>query len=108
VVVVAAGVELTAAGSSFAGSALKSGSAKGPLVALMPGAGVVVGIAGGTSFPAGFASVEVVVADGGDAAVGGAGATAPAGSGAERNKGLVYGVSKVIRDAWKEEKEMPL
>lgn len=93
-----AAVAGAAAGSAFS-SAPKSGSSKGPLVADMPGAGFVVGTAGisaegagaagsavgavasvGLASVAAGASVEGVWAE---TAVGGAGATAPAGSGAE-------------------------
>lgn len=76
----AAGVGAGAAGSSFAGSESKLGSAKGPLVAVIPGAGVMVGIAGGS---ADFASAGAGVAAGGEVAVAGAGASALSVFGAE-------------------------
>jgi hypothetical protein len=79
-------------GSGFF-SAPKSGSARGPLVADMPGAGCVAGMAGGASAAGaagaaawvGFASVAAGASVAGvwaETAVGGAGATAPTGSGA--------------------------
>jgi hypothetical protein len=87
-----------AAGCSSLGSGLKGSSFNGPLVALMPAAGLEAGISG-MSRGAGFggtaasavvvagtsvgASVEVVWAS---AAVGGAGTVAPTGSGAGRGK----------------------
>jgi hypothetical protein len=93
----AAGVGAGAAGCSAFGSVLKSKSSPiGPLVALMPGAGLDVGITGGSSGAAGVGAGAVSVgfastALGSDAvdaagsweaaAVGGAGAVAPAGSG---------------------------
>jgi hypothetical protein len=95
---VAAAEAAAAAGCSSLGSGLKGSSFNGPLVALMPAAGLEAGISG-MSRGAGFggtaasavvvagtsvgASVEVVWAS---AAVGGAGTVAPTGSGAGRGK----------------------
>jgi hypothetical protein len=108
-----AAAEAAAAGCSSLGSGLKGSSFNGPLVALMPAAGLEAGISG-MSRGAGFggtaasavvvagtsvglaeesvgASVEGVWAS---AAVGGAGTVAPTGSGAGRGGMLVYGYLK--------------
>jgi hypothetical protein len=107
VVGVAAGTGAT--GCSSLGSAPKGSSLSGPLVALMPAAGFEAGISGisrGAGFGGAAASVDVpgvstgfasaslgasVVDVWAEAAFGGAGATAPAGSGADRRGSSVYG-----------------
>jgi hypothetical protein len=102
----AAGVGAGATGFSSLGSALNGSSFKGPLVALMPAAGLDAGSSGmstGAGFDGAAASVVVVLGTsagfvaalvgasvedvGAEAAVGGTGAVAPTGSGAEnRNR----------------------
>lgn len=95
----AAGFGTGATGTSSLVSVPKFGTSPiGPLVALMPVAGLLTGIVG-KSWGAAAASVVfasvfvgVSVAEGwAEAAVGGAGAVAPAGSGAEKQKMSVHG-----------------
>jgi hypothetical protein len=111
----AAGVGTGAAASSFFGSALNGSSFNGPLVALMPAADFAAGISdisgsaafGGAAVSAAAAGVSTGlvsaslgasgVAVCAEAALGGAGTAAPAGSGAERQKGQSKGVSNVRR-----------
>lgn len=69
--VFSAGAASGATAGSSLGSALKSGlSSSGPLVALMPGAGFVVGIAGGSSAAGAGAGVSVGLASAGFCSVG--------------------------------------